>query len=520
MDDGTNFSDADGGPQISDSSDDSMHPGRSRKRKRRSVRGLFKHPTPPMNDMRVKLRSAAPVEAPSDPAAHDDTSVLAQAFQRVVSNEEEQAQLAALRRDYHMATILDFFATFRYAAGLAACEFEAEALESALVNSYGEGPGLLADIHMVLLKGISPRSDVHARNWTVVLADRLKRGCYGTGHTPPFAPQRYHEAEGYAALPTPDRVLALNLLCDLRLDREDLRIGIEESLKAPPKPPKAPKTTPPPLPKEQPTRSSTRSTRYAAPPAPAAMERPVPQPLPQKGEILRLPMRKEPLGVDASGSTYWLIEMACPLEIRLYRELSLGHVSAKKAAPKGKGSLAHSPPAPSFDLLGSTSEELQAVGERLTRSKRKPDQRVAAQILDGVVPAMAAAAAEELRQAKAAERLRNQLGVILDSDGGYGRPKRSRKEVNYSYDAYDDIIRKAIRGRPSPELEQRGRSNHAHLMPAEPSRPGLRRGRSAANAEPPEASASPAPPTRASSPSQEGIQAIQGSNGGDVEISE
>ena len=61
----------------------------------------------------------------------------------------------------------------------------------------------------------------------------------------------------------PCRVLGLEMLCDLRLDREDLRIGVEESLKPPSRPPKLPKN-PLQLPKEQPVRASTRSTRYAS----------------------------------------------------------------------------------------------------------------------------------------------------------------------------------------------------------------------------------------------------------------
>ena len=39
-----------------------------------------------------------------------------------------------------------------------------------------------------------------------------------------------------------------------------------------------------------------------------------------------------------------------------------------------------------------------------------------------VVPAMAAALAEELKAAKAAERLRNQLGTVMDSSFGRCAP--------------------------------------------------------------------------------------------------
>ena len=37
----------------------------------------------------------------------------------------------------------------------------------------------------------------------------------------------------------------------------------------------------------------------------------------------------------------------------------MGHASAKKAAPKGRGVYAQDPPAATFDLIGSTTEELQ-----------------------------------------------------------------------------------------------------------------------------------------------------------------
>ena len=44
----------------------------------------------------------------------------------------------------------------------------------------------------------------------------------------------------------------------------------------------------------------------------------------------------------------------------MYKEVSLAHAS-KKAAPKGRGIAAQQAPAPPFDLVGSTSEELQVI---------------------------------------------------------------------------------------------------------------------------------------------------------------
>ncbi|MCJ1467078.1 hypothetical protein MMC07_005700 [Pseudocyphellaria aurata] len=427
------------------------------------------------------------------------------------------------------------------------------------------------------------------------------------------------------------------MLCDLRLDREDLRIGVEESLKPPPKPPKLPKG-PPQLPKEQPSRASTRSTRYAPPAPPELPPAPRPSPPVAPGGILRLPLRKEAMGADASGTVYWLIDMGRPWGTRLYKETSLAPASKKGTpAPKQRGSQAQPVPAPALELIGTTIEEMQAIGERLSRSKRKPDQRIASILVDEVrclpastmhaapshsicvaqdngsmhmlrlffgscgmgcardvidvvntvVPSMAAAAAEELRQAKAAERLRNQLGSVMDL--GFGRccfarfvavvlclplralcasaavvcnvehraasfsdseaairlgvlhvvlpqnghfsnlllakrivcltahlissdfncnrglricreladigsdtyrPKRERKQVNYSYDAYDDMIRDAIRGRRGEGGVPSSRHSDfqlvkrdAGLSELEDSRRSLRRGRSATGPE-------------------------------------
>ena len=46
---------------------------------------------------------------------------------------------------------------------------------------------------------------------------------------------------------------------------------------------------------------------------------------------------------------------------------------------------------------------------------------MAAHLLDVTVPGMAAAAAEEERQARAAERLRTQLGSLAAAGGTFGR---------------------------------------------------------------------------------------------------
>lgn len=56
-----------------------------------------------------------------------------------------------------------------------------------------------------LLRGISPRSEVTHRNWTALMAERLRRNSLGS--TPPFHCSRGVEAVTYASLPTPARCI-------------------------------------------------------------------------------------------------------------------------------------------------------------------------------------------------------------------------------------------------------------------------------------------------------------------------
>lgn len=80
------------------------------------------------------------------------------------------------------------------------------------------------------------------------------------------------------------RVLALKLLCEIRLDKEDLRAVVEAAMK-PQKPPSRP-----------PSAKSTRSGAHSKGRAEAVQE-------------LLLELQHEPLGEDSEGTTWWYLDL-------------------------------------------------------------------------------------------------------------------------------------------------------------------------------------------------------------------
>lgn len=187
------------------------------------------------------------------------------------------------------------------------------------------------------MKGISSRSNLHAGNWPTSLAEKLKIHWRtgGLSGNPPFVSQRRREAAAYALLPLENRcmsrrasvgylrelrcqipingvplssvhspfapsplpaqvsfaadwevvcrVTALRILCELRLDREDLHNVVEHALHPPKK---------------------TKAERKAIQMALKAGKSPPPEPaLPTMNQ-----MRREPLAHDSSGLLYWYLD--------------------------------------------------------------------------------------------------------------------------------------------------------------------------------------------------------------------
>lgn len=232
-------------------------------------------------------------------------------------------------------------------------------------------------------------------------------------------------------------------------------------------------------------------------------------------------------GTDSLDRSYWWLDMGHPLGFRLYRHSpqtgrcdaytprenitsSSGGLPAQIACRRGNKLQTWDPPG-TWELMASTLEELQVskpqgalaccfahvslsymgmlpipnscdlwrfacwpiaqgVGGPLSRSQKKADKQLVAELDSVLVELTAKIEAEErMRRVgcraapatlnvssavhgsnagasllQARSRLRLDVGIILD--GGCGtRARRARKEVNYTFNDFDEMIGEAIR---------------------------------------------------------------------------
>ncbi|GAX80871.1 hypothetical protein CEUSTIGMA_g8306.t1 [Chlamydomonas eustigma] len=410
---------------------------------------------------------------------------------REVDEEKAKADLAAVHGMWEFAAIMEFLFRFRYHLQLQTV-FTFDTLAEAIVRA--PGPGLLADLHIELLAGIlSNPKTLSPQTWAAHFANRLRHEWVALSgrQSAPFKAMRGVEAHDYAELPSGDRVLALKALCDIRLDREDIKAIAEEAAcskplgqtAAKPSKPAAP-SRPPPVPSR-----TTRITAITAASAAAAeasalaggKKRKLQRGSGSDGSIIEPhEVRKEELGRDSSGYLYWLLdcwdssqEGAVNYGISLYKEQpavavkqtqasTVDREAADASLQSSKGgkarklckaaeerrrlSLYRVPPeaqAGRWERIATDLESIQAVGMRMKRSLKALDGQLATQILDLVVPSIRVRIEEQERWNKAREKTAKMLGSLWAS--AEGRSVRSRKQINYSTDEFDNQIKQAIR---------------------------------------------------------------------------
>ncbi|KAG6391725.1 hypothetical protein SASPL_149483 [Salvia splendens] len=145
--------------------------------------------------------------------------------------EPEASQLPRwnIRSMWQLASILNFLNVFRPLLNVKV-EFSAEEFETALINPNNT----LAEIHMPLLKAIPPitRMALNHDTWITVLCRKLRDWWHwvAEGDLPIVASHRT-EIEAYNTLDPGMRVVILKALCDIRVEQEDIRNYIDESLK-------------------------------------------------------------------------------------------------------------------------------------------------------------------------------------------------------------------------------------------------------------------------------------------------
>ncbi|KAI5562507.1 hypothetical protein BDE02_15G057700 [Populus trichocarpa] len=279
-------------------------------------------------------------------------------------------------------------------------EFSAEEFETALITPNDT----LGDIHMPLLKAIPPitRMALTRDTWITVLCRKLRDWWHwvADGEIPLVASHGV-EVEVYKTLDPGIRVVILKALCDIRVEQEDIRNYIDNSLK--------------------------------------------------HGIQLSL-FRKERFGGDSQGINYWY-EDDPMIGQRLYREIRKTEVKLKA---KAKGSQIIPNVTYLWETVATNFEEFQDVSEKLYTSKNRTEASLGKKLKNDMLPEIEKVYKRKERLLKKQHRQALLLDNFLSMDGhAPGRSLRDRKPVTYTFDDYDRSINEAIkitkRKPPSPE---------------------------------------------------------------------
>ncbi|KAF8390304.1 hypothetical protein HHK36_024829 [Tetracentron sinense] len=303
-----------------------------------------------------------------------------------------------LRSMWEFASLLNFLHVFWPLLNISV-EFSAEELETALITPNST----LDDIHIPLLKAIPPvtRVALGRATWVTVLCRKLRDWWHwvADGEIPIVASQGT-EVEAYKALDPGTRILILKALCDIRVEQEDIRSYIDNSIK--------------------------HGVQLSA-------------------------FRKERIGGDLHGISYWYEDDPI-IGHRLYREIR--KVEVKKVKAKGIPSL----PIVScqWETVATNLDEFQDVSEKLFSSKNRTEVALGKKLRIDMLPEIEKIHKRKERSLKKQHREALLLDSFLSADGlVLGRSLRDRKPVTYTFDDYDRSITEAIkitkRRQPSPE---------------------------------------------------------------------
>ncbi|GMI99974.1 DDT-RELATED PROTEIN4 [Hibiscus trionum] len=302
--------------------------------------------------------------------------------------EPSQLPRWTIRSMWELASVLNFLHVFRPLLNVAV-EFSAEEFETALITPNDT----LADIHMPLMKAIPPvtRMPLTRDTWITVLCRKLRDWWHWVADGDlPIVASHGAEIEVYKSLDPGVRVVILKALCDIRVEQEDIRNYIDNSLK--------------------------HGVQLSA-------------------------FRKQRVGGDSQGINYWY-EDDPVVGHRLYREIR--KVELKKAKMKGS----HVPSSATYlwETVATNLEEFQDVSEKLFASKNRTEASLGKKLKNDMLPEIEK---EHKRKEKLLKKQHRQA-LLLDNflvvDGlGPGRSLRDRKPVTYTFDDYDRSINEAIK---------------------------------------------------------------------------
>ncbi len=303
-----------------------------------------------------------------------------------------------LRSMWELSAILNFFAVFRPVLKLDP-GLSSEDIESALLSPNNK----LDRIHVTLLKAIPPASRIalSTDTWPTVLCKKLKDWWPKVADGPcPLLPSQGGEMAAYKELDVVLRVQLLRALCEMRVDQDDLRLYIDESLKL--------------------------------------------------GHPMSV-FRKEKIGCGAEGTIYWYEHDAFTGH-RLYREVQVAGKSKGKGS--GKGRNVPPPLVSMWETVATSFEEFQEVARRLTSSRNRMEMAMGKRIMQNILPELEEIQKKKDRTIKKQQRQAILLDNSIHGNGlAAGRSRRERKPVTYTFDEYDRSISEAIKStkKKSPE---------------------------------------------------------------------
>ncbi|XP_021808378.1 DDT domain-containing protein DDR4 isoform X2 [Prunus avium] len=306
-----------------------------------------------------------------------------------------------LRSMWELASVLNFLHVFRPLLNISP-EFSAEELETALITPNDT----LSDIHIPLLKAIPPitRMALTRDTWVTVLCRKLRDWWHWVADGDlPIVASHGAEVEVYKTLDPGVRVVILKALCDIRVEQEDIRNYIDNSL---------------------------------------------------KHGVQLSTFRKERVGGDSQGISYWYEDDPI-IGYRLYREIR--KVEVKKA--KAKGSQVLPSATYEWETVATNFDEFQDVSEKLFSSKNRTEASLGKKLKGDMLAEIEKVHKRKERLLKKQHRQALLLDNFLTVDGlGPGRSLRDRKPVTYTFDDYDRSINEAIKitkKQPSPEPLQK-----------------------------------------------------------------
>ncbi|XP_031487702.1 DDT domain-containing protein DDR4-like [Nymphaea colorata] len=312
-----------------------------------------------------------------------------------------QLQRWSLRSMWELASILNFLHIFRPLLNINA-EFSAEELETALITPNNT----LDDIHMPLLKAIPPitRMAFGRATWVTVLCRKLRDWWHWVAEGDiPIVACHGAEVELYKSLEPATRVVILKALCDIRVEQEDIRSYIDDSVK--------------------------------------------------HGVPLST-FRRERIGGDAYGTNYWFEDDEISGH-RLYREIR------KIETKRFKKGLPTQPIIScQWETVASNLDEFQEVSEKLSLSKNRTEASLGKRLKSDILPEIEKIHKRKERALKKQQRQALLLDNYMTTDGlAAGRSLRDRKPVTYTFDDFDRSINEAIKitkkRQPSPEAMAR-----------------------------------------------------------------